>query len=146
MTIRKNKFSRLLSVAMVIALVLSMGVAVAPTVLAATVVDEEWTVSAPGGVSIRATHATNGTIRGALARNSVVRVDRRTTVNGHEWVRIRSVITRASGSNGASNANMVGSWMAVRNTSSGAVFANRTSYLYGTIHALRLAQCWRSYF
>lgn len=123
-----RRFGRLAKsmLAIVFALVLAVGgLSIA---VSATVVDEEFTVTTTQGIRVRtATNPNNNNnVVGALARNSVVRVDRREIANGFEWVRISHVITRANGSNGATNAQMVGRWMAVRNTSNGTLFANRT--------------------
>jgi len=131
MTRRFGKLAKSM-LAIVFALVLAVGgLSIA---VSANVVDEEFTVTTAQGINVRDTHSPNGTHRGALARNSVVRVDRRVSANGFEWVRISRVITRASGSTGATNAQMVGRWMAVRNTSNGALFANRTT-VHGIIHS-----------
>jgi hypothetical protein len=91
---------------------------------ASTTVNENWQITATNGVNVRASASANGTLRGALARNSVVRIDRRQTAGGFEWGRIASVVTRTSGSHGTISA---GSWIALRNTSTGATFATRNS-------------------
>jgi surface antigen len=119
--------------AIVFALVLAVGgLSIA---VSATVVDEEFTVIPTQGLIIRTeTNPNNNNNRvGALARNSVVRVDRRQVANGFEWARISHVISRSPGSEGT-NAQMVGRWMAVRNTSTGALLANRTA-VHGIIQS-----------
>ncbi|MCL2446578.1 MAG: hypothetical protein FWD06_07415 [Oscillospiraceae bacterium] len=132
--IMTKHLGRLAKSMVTISLALVLAVSGLSVTVSATVVDEEFTVTTAQGINVRDTHSPNGTHRGALARNSVVRVDRRVVANGFEWVRISRVITRAGGSTGATNAQMVGRWMAVRNTSNGTLFANRTN-VHGIIHS-----------